>query len=483
MEIVELKKLVDRLVSLSRESEIVEFKASFHYKEEIGERISALANSACLLNQPFAYLVYGVENMTHDILGTSFSSKNFMVGNEELELWLLNRLNPRIDFQCFDFEYSDGKKLVLYKIPAAENVPVKFLNISYVRVNSSTRRLLDYPEKEKQIWKNEVMEKFLLNIALKGLSMSDVTKYLSTETYFDLMKLPYPSNTEGVLNRFKEEYLVSEYDGQYAITNLGALLFAKNLNDFPGLSRKAIRVIKFKGKNKVETERDLIGTKGYALAFTGLLEWINGQLPANEEIGRSLRRDVRMYPEIAIREIVANSIIHQDLSIKGFPTVEIYSDRIEISNPGQPIIQTDRFIDEYGTRNERLADIMRRMGFCEEKGSGLDKTIFYVELYQLPPIKITVQENRTIVSIYSYKKLNNMDKLERQNACYQHACLKYVSNEKMTNQSLRERLGIEEQNSALVSRIIKDTIDAKLVKDDNPETQSRKYRKYIPWWA
>ena len=159
------------------------------------------------------------------------------------------------------------------------------------------------------------------------------------------------------------------------------------------MSRKAIKVIKYKGNNKVETERDLIGSKGYAIGFPGLLEWINGQLPANEEIGKALRKEVRMYPEIAIRELFANAIIHQDFSVKGFPTIEIYGDRIEISNPGQPIIHSDRFIDEYGSRNEKLADIMRRMGFCEEKGSGLDKTIFNVELYQLPPIRIIVHES------------------------------------------------------------------------------------------
>lgn len=483
MEEIELRKLVDRLVALSKESEIVEFKENFHSKEEIGERISALANSACLLNQPYAYILFGIKNDNHQIIGTSFRSKKHMVGNEELEVWLLNRLNPRIDFQCFDFEYSDGIFLALYKIPATENVPVKFLNVSYIRVNSSTRQLINYPEKEKQIWKNELTEKFLLNIAKKNLTLSDIPRYLSTETYFDLMHIPYPTSLENVALRLKEENIINEYEGQYAITNLGALLFAKNLKDFSTLDRKAIRVIKYKGNNKVETERDMIGSKGYAIGFTGLLEWINGQLPANEEIGRSLRKEVRMYPEIAIRELVANSIIHQDFSVKGFPTIEIFNDRIEISNPGQPIIHSDRFIDEYGSRNERLADIMRRMGFCEEKGSGLDKTIFYVELYQLPPIKITVQENRTVVSMFAYKTLNSMDKEERQNACYQHACLKYVSNEKMTNQTFRERLGIEEHNSALASRIIKETITAHLIKEENPENQSRKYRKYIPWWA
>lgn len=484
MEIPELNKLVARLVALPKESEIVEFKQNFHSKEEIGKSISALSNSACILKQPFAYLVFGIEDGTRRVVGTDFRSKEKMVGNEELEVWLLNRLNPRIDVQCFDFVYSEANvHVALYKIPATDNIPVKFLNEAYIRINSSTRKLINYPEKEKQIWKNEQIDKFLLRPAMKNLSTVDIAKYLSTESYFDFLKIPYPTTLEGVISRFKEERFVGEYQGSFFITNLGALLFAKNLNDFGVLSRKAIRVIKYKGLNKIETERDQIGAKGYALGFSGLVEWINGQLPANEEIGKALRQEVRMFPEIAIRELVANSIIHQDFAIKGFPTVEIYSDRIEISNPGCPVINAERFIDEYSSRNEELADIMRRMGFCEEKGSGLDKTIFSIELYQLPAVKIFVQENRTIVTIYSYKSLNNMNVEEKSRACYQHACLKYVSNDKMTNQTLRERFGIAEHNSSVASRIIKGALETGLIKEEEPENRSRKYKKYIPFWA
>ncbi len=163
--------------------------------------------------------------------------------------------------------------------------------------------------------------------------------------------------------------------------------------------------------------------------------------------------------------------------------VEVFSDRIEISNPGTPLVTPERFIDAYISRNEKLADLMRRMGFCEEKGSGLDKVIFYNELYQLPPIIVVVSENRTKVSMYHYKVLNNLDKNEKIRACYQHACLKYVSNEKMTNQSLRDRFKIEGQNAATASRIIKESLIEGVIKEEDPENKSRKYASYIPFWA
>jgi ATP-dependent DNA helicase RecG len=78
---------------------------------------------------------------------------------------------------------------------------------------------------------------------------SDITKYLSTETYFDLMKLPYPSTQQGVIDKFVEDGLIVKNRG-YAITNLGALLFAKLLKDFESIERKSVRVIVYRVKTK-----------------------------------------------------------------------------------------------------------------------------------------------------------------------------------------------------------------------------------------
>ena len=112
-----------------------------------------------------------------------------------------------------------------------------------------------------------------------------------------------------------------------------------------------------------------------------------------------------------------------------------------------------------------------------------DKAIFYIELHQLPPLRIQVQENRTTVTLNAYRKFADIEKTERIRACYQHACLKYVSNEKMTNQSLRKRLGIEDKNYPMVSRIIKDAIEARLIKEADSENGSKRFMGYIPYWA
>ena len=477
----QLTELINDLLKQAHESEWLEFKLNFHSPEEIGERISALSNGACIQNQAFGYLVFGVEDNTHIIKGTSFKGKSHKKGNEDLEHWLATRLNPRIDFAIYEFDYDINRHITFFEIPSAKAQPVEFLHQAHIRVGSVTRKLNDFPEKQAKIWRKDSLP-FEKELAMNSLNASDISKYLSTETYFDLMKLPYPSSQQGAIDKFIEEGLVIKNKG-YAITKLGALLFAKNLKDFESVERKSVRVIVYKGKNKVETEREQIGIKGYAIGFVGLVDWINSQLPANEEIGKALRKNTRMYPEIAIRELVANMLIHQNLNEKGFPMVEIFTDRIEISNPGLPLVTPERFIDGYLSRNEKLADLMRRIGFCEEKGSGLDKVIFYNELYQLPPINVIVVENRTRVTMYSYKTLNDLDKKEKIRACYQHACLKYVSNEKMTNQSLRDRFKIEDHNYSIASRIIRDALEDGAIKEDNPESKSRKYASYLPIWA
>ncbi|MCC6286757.1 MAG: putative DNA binding domain-containing protein [Chitinophagaceae bacterium] len=477
----QLIELINELVKQPHESEWVEFKLNFHSPDEIGECISALSNGACIHNQPFGYMVFGVEDRTQIIKGTTFKAKTYKKGNEDLENWLATRLNPRIDFTVHEFEYDASRHISMYIIPAAKNQPVEFLHHAHIRVGSITRKLSEFPAKQAKIWKKDTTP-FEKEIAKDNLTISDITRLLSAETYFDLMKLRYPSSQEGVIDKFIDESLVVKNNG-YAITKLGAILFAKNLKDFESVERKSVRVIVYKGRNKVETEREQTGIRGYAIGFEGMVDWINSQLPANEEIGKALRTETRMYPEIAIRELVANALVHQDLAEKGFPMVEIFTDRIEISNPGTPLVTPERFIDAYISRNEKLADLMRRMGFCEEKGSGMDKVIFYNELFQLPPVNVIVAENRTRVTIYSYKTLNNLDKKEKIRACYQHACLKYVSNEKMTNQSLRDRFKIEDQNAAIASRIIRDALEEKAIKEDDPESKSRKYASYIPFWA
>jgi ATP-dependent DNA helicase RecG len=272
--------------------------------------------------------------------------------------------------------------------------------------------------------------------------------------------------------------------GSGSSTNLGAVHFPKRLEDFEGLSRKAPRVIVYEGTSKLGTRLDKVGVKGYAVGFEGFIDLINSQVPTNEIIEKALRRQVKMFPEIAIRELAANALIHQDFNETGTSVVvEIYSDRLEVSSPGRPFIAPDRFIDEYQSRNERLADLMRRLGICEEKGSGIDKVVSSAEVYQLPAPDFRVGERHTTAVLFGHKPFEAMDRSDRVRACYQHCCLRYVMNEKMSNQSLRERFKLAEQRTETVSRILRDTSRAGLIKLDQPDRASKRYARYVPYWA
>jgi ATP-dependent DNA helicase RecG len=216
----------------------------------------------------------------------------------------------------------------------------------------------------------------------------------------------------------------------------------------------------------------------------GLLEFINTHIKTNEVIEKALRRQVKMFPEIAIRELVANALIHQDFSETGTSvTIEIYDDRVVIGNPGEPFISPDRFIDSYQSRNERLADIMRRLGICEEKGSGVDQVVNSAEMFQLPAPLFEVGERRTNVTLFAHQEFEEMNFSDRVRACFQHCVLRYVSNQKMTNQSLRERFKLPSDRAERVSSIIRDTIDKGYVKLDDPGNTSKRYAKYVPFWA
>ncbi len=478
----ELHSLMLRLIT-AKENEFIEFKENNAKPEEIGKRISALSNGAALVGQQYGYLVFGIEDASHKVVGTNFSPSTEKIGNEELEMWLSRMLSPRIDFRMYEFVYQD-KNIAMLHIPAASSQPVNFQNNAYIRVGSITKPLKDYPEKERKLWQHSSSE-FEKEIALSSVSAAEVVSLLDTQAVFDmLLKIPYPTNQGGVIDKLISEKFIERSNGHFNITNLGALLFAKNINSFSTISRKTVRVVKYKGKGKFETEKDIIGQLGYGNGFERLLTYLSGLLPSNEIIGNAIRKEVLMYPPLALRELVANAIIHQDFRERGTSVlIEIYEDRIEISNPGKPIIDPSRFIDEYQSRNELLASAMRRMGLCEEKGSGIDKVIQQAEIWQLPAPDFQAKETHTKAILYAHKEFNEMNKSDRIRACYQHSAIMYVTNQRMTNQSLRDRFKVEEQNAAVVSRIIRDALEVNMIKPEDPDSKSRKFVRYLPFWA
>lgn len=476
--------ILAELCKLPRETEWAEFKHNNAEPDEIGEYLSALANAAALTGKVSAWLVWGVSNDTHEVIGTTFNPTAAKVGNEELESWLLRLLSPKINFRFYRFQ-TEGKPVVLLEISAAFRHPVQFKGTEFIRVGSYKKKLKDFPEKERELWRVFDRTPFEKEIAAENIAAEEVLRLLDYPAYFDLLSLPLPEGRDGILSALAADDMIAPgKGGKWNITNLGAVLFAKRLADFRTLARKAVRVVLYKGENRVKTVREQEGSKGYAAGFEGLIGFVTNLLPSNEVIGQALRKQVPMFPELAIRELVANAIIHQEFHLTGTgPMVEIFAGRMEITNPGLPLVQTDRFLDSPPrSRNEALASFMRRIGVCEERGSGVDKVVIQTEVFQLPAPLFEATDEHTRVVLFAHREFKAMDKADRIRAAYLHACLRYVQRDYMTNTSLRERFGIDGKNSSMASRIIRDTVEAGLIRCHD-ETVGSRARKYLPRWA
>ena len=479
--------LIGRISELRRlpaETGWVEFKENFADPNEIGEYISALSNAAALERKPSAYLVWGIQDGTHRVVGTRFKPTQARKGNENLENWLLRLLEPQVRFRFLELIYEE-QPVVLLVIPCASARPIQFRGQEFIRVGSYKRKLKDHPEIEQVLWRVFDTTPFEELKAVERLAGPEVLNRLDYPSYFDLLKQPLPSNHAAILARLADDrMIVSNEAGTWDITNLGAILFAKRLRDFRRLERKALRVIVYSGKGRLHTKREDVRKGGYASGFAALIGYLDALLPRNEVIGPALREEVPMYPILAVRELAANALIHQDFAITGTgPMIEIFDDRMEITNPGEPLVSTDRFLDTPPrSRNEALASFMRRAGICEERGSGIDKVVFETEFYQLPAPSFEKTEDSTRAVLFDHKDLRAMEREDRVRACYLHSCLRHVERDPMTNSSIRTRFGIAEHNRAIASRIIRDALDDDWIKPFDPQ-QGKKYAKYLPFWA
>ena len=476
--------LIGDLLAMPAENACVEFKQDNADAEMIGRRISALANAGRLADHPFGYVLWGVRDADLAAVGTTFDPAQQKQGNQPLELWLAQRLRPDVAFSFTVAQY-EGHRMVLLEIPAATGAAVEFDRQAYIRIGSGTPKLSDYPDRQRALWAKLQSQAWETGVAASFLSGDDVLERLDYAAYFDLTGQRLPDNRLGIFNKLVADHLLRpDAGGRWCITHLGAIALARRLADFsPSLARKAIRFVAYDGLSRADTvvhRHD--GGAGYALAFTKLVDYIDGLMPRNEHIGRAFREEQPLYPSIAIRELVANALIHQDMTITGAgPLVEMFRDRLEITNPGQPLVQPERFLDfPPRSRNEALAALMRRMRLCEEQGTGIDKVLTAVELHQLPPPDFRVEGEAVRAVLYAPRRFADMTPQERTRACYQHAALKYVTGQKMTNATLRERLGIEPQNAAQASSVIRQALQAQLIRPADPAYPRS---GYVPFWA
>ncbi|OOY23141.1 transcriptional regulator [Thioclava sediminum] len=476
--------LIDELRSQATETAWLEFKENLGDENRIGKLISALSNAARLEGKENAFLVWGVEDGTHDVVGTKFNPFTKTVGAQPFELWLRQRLSPAPVLKFRSVDHPEGK-LVLLEIPAPTMAPTAFESVSYVRVGSTTPKLTDDPARYQALIEKMRPYTWEHGIAATYVPASDVLKLIDFASYFRLTGQSVPTNDEAILSKLQSDKLIqADVGGRWNILNLGAILFASDLDEFEtSLARKGVRFVRYAGSDRTATvshRRD--GKRGYAVGFENLLEFINGLLPQNEHIGQALRVAQPLFPTLSIRELVANALIHQDMTISGAgPQIELFEDRIEITNPGRPLMETERMIDQPPrSRNEAMASLMRRMGMCEEQGSGLDKVFKEVEVCQLPAPLLKAGDSSMQVVLYGPRRFAEMSAEERVRACYFHAVLQFMGGERMRNNTLCARFGIDAKNAAQASGVIRKALELELIKVADAEHPRA---GYYPWWA
>lgn len=433
------------------------------------------------------FLVFGVEDESGSLLGVSTEQVSAIT--QKLSSLGRDSLLPVIKIDHSVELYKDIPLLFVY-VPENMVKPVHISNgtieDTYIRSGGTTRKASR--QEVGGLMLNSRTPQFEELHCSPLLAGAEILEKLDHRAIYELLGKPVPADDQEVLRWLVSEKMIDEVDGSgFYVTNLGALAAARSLQDFEPLSRKAIRLIQYAGVNKERTKREYPGSRGYAIGFSGLIGFLTAMLPGSEIIKHALRAETSVYPEIALRELIANALIHQDFSIRGTgPMIEIFDDRIEITNPGRllPTKKIDRLIGATPeSRNEILASTFRRYNICEERGSGFQKAVSSIELFGLPPLKFLETENSFKVIMYTPRKFAEMTPGERIEAAYQHSIIRYYSGSGMTNTSLRERFKMNEKQRPQISLVIKEALRLGKIKPKDPNNASTKFAEYIPIWG
>lgn len=480
-----LSKLVAALIQEPTETEWLEFKKDNADIKMIGKDISALANGARLVERDHAYMIWGVDDQTHKIVGTSFSPYEKAVGQQELIGWLNQMLSDNARFRFEEVGFSD-KRVIVLTIEPTSLYPVAFQKEPYIRLGSATKRLAEETKLQVQLWDRLRDEKFELTAALSNLTADDVKDKLNVDAYFHRLQKNAPDLLSEKLKHLEADQIIKRQDNQlFSITNYGALLLANDLQDFPSVSTKEIRVVQYQGNSRRKISRSKDFHQGYAVCVSDLFNYIDALLPSSEPITRTGEREIlRPYPMDVMRELLINALIHQDLTFSGSCVkFEIFDHQVEISNPGALLIEKNRIVDlPPRSRNVLLAKMMRRMHFCEELGTGWDRVVEECEIAQLPSPEIRETENSTQVIIRSHVDFFELVTEQKLWSCYLHACIQWLKGKSTTNATLRDRFGLDRKSSSSISRLLAQAVSVGLLKCKE-ESVGTKAKKYVPYWA
>ncbi len=397
-----------------------------------------------------------------------------------LELRAHQKLSISIAVKELTYE---GKRVLVVQIPRRRRgTPVACDGRYYLRVGES---LVDMtPHQLGEIF-DELRDRPGTAVVRAGLTGAEVEELLNIDQYFTLLQAVRPSVLAEALSILESNGLVrgEAGSGKYEVTVTGALFLARDLSTF-NLEWRRIRLIRYAGTDRVNAVFEHLESRGYGVCFEEILELVKAHVPVVEVISDGLRTVKPIYPGTAIREFLANALVHQDLDERGVQiTVEIFEDRIEIRNPGTPLIDVKRFVDDTRARNPELAEIMRLARICEIRGSGVDRALLAIEDLIRPAPDFKARENSTSIVLHKERRFDEMNLDERMWAAFLHASVRYAAGDSLTNSSLRARFGLPDGKAAVVSQAIAAAVEINLLKLDPRAGASRRHARYLPFFA
>ena len=486
---MDLHILLEELVNLPHEQQWVEFKlnAGSITNEQIGEYISGISNGATIANKPFGYIVWGVEDLTHQVKGTNFKFSTAKNGNQDLELWLRNLLHPRINFEIFEFDYS-GKHLVLLRIPAARVEPTHFHKKAYIRIGSNKTDLRNFPEYVRQIynsledWSARIVERATIahldEEAIK-LARQKFKEKNNKASYADEID---SWSDEKFLDKAKVTI-----DGK--ITNTALILLGKEESSH--LLLPAIAEITW----KLETEEKAYEhfSPPLLLNTTRVLQNIRNVkykfFPDNELLSTTVNK----YDTRSILEALNNCIAHQDYSLHSRIIVTERIDRLIFSNAGsffegnpEDYSGGNKTPDRY--RNPWLANAMVNLGMIDRLGYGIH-TIYLAQIKRFFPLPdyLLLEAQKVVLQIYGHSIDENYSKLliERKDLPLSNVILLDRVQKKLTivdeaaTQLKRERLIEGRKPNYFVAATVAAATDDKSTYIRNKAFDDEHYKKMI----
>ena len=436
---------LNELLSYEYEKEWLEFKENWYDREEIGEYISALANAAALCCVPYAYMIWGVNDKSHKVLGTTFDENKEEKG-ESLKHFISRNLNPSISYK-FNEEVFMGKRIIILTIPASKLVPTEFKKERYIRIGSSKENLRKYPLVEASLW--EKLRRVDDSILNHEAPRQDLT-FNKLLLYYMTKDLPLKEKT------FKEDLFF--YVPNTKKYNLLAYLMADT-------NTITMRVSVFEGKTKADNLYSVreFGNQCILYTIDKVLEYCDviNVIQADERNRIVERKEVALFDIKALREAVLNAFIHNDWLDLNAPMISVFNDRIDILSYGTiPNGQTiEGFYDgKSKPRCRELSDIFLQLRISERSGRGVNKIVdaygkdnFY---FGSDYIKVSIKYNRVVAHKSSKSEQESEQKVNKSQLNMNRIVSEMRNNPNITTMELITIIGLKKTSIQKYIRIL-----------------------------